>query len=186
MTVAVAMDPVLLGGFIPARASGSIDVIGAVPTILTPLTATLLHGGLLHLGFNLLMLVWCGRQVELPLTPRYFALLYVLGAYGSALGQWLWSPSDQSVMIGASGAISAVMGFYALVFSNQRVRAIGPISATVVRVIWLAAAWIGVQILMGIGFSSGGSTLAVGAHIGGFLVGLAMARPLLWLRFRGA
>ena len=53
-----------LWGFIPARFSGFVDLSGAMPALLTPLSSTLVHGGLLHLAFNLLMLVWCGSAVE--------------------------------------------------------------------------------------------------------------------------
>ena len=56
--------------------------------MLTPLTATLVHGGLLHLGFNMLMLVWCGTQVERVLGRTGLIVLYVVGAYAAALAQW--------------------------------------------------------------------------------------------------
>jgi len=51
-------------GFIPARLSGAAVPWPAVPALLTPLTATIVHGSLLHLAFNMLMLVWCGTAVE--------------------------------------------------------------------------------------------------------------------------
>jgi membrane associated rhomboid family serine protease len=51
-------------GFIPARLSGGLQLTSAVPVALTPLTATLVHGGFVHLAFNLLMLLWCGTAVE--------------------------------------------------------------------------------------------------------------------------
>jgi membrane associated rhomboid family serine protease len=51
-------------GVIPARLSGLIQLSPAAPAWLTPLTATLVHGNFLHLALNLLMLVWCGTQVE--------------------------------------------------------------------------------------------------------------------------
>lgn len=176
-------DPVLLGGFIPARVTGDVLVVGALPWPVTPLTAALLHNDLLHLGLNLLILLWCGMQVEQALGPRYFLLLYIVGAFAAAAGQWAMSPSDTSVMIGASGAISAVIGFYAIVFSTQRVSAIGPIPAAAVRVLWLAAGWIGLQLLMSLGFGASGTLIAIGAHVGGFVAGLLLARPLLRLRF---
>ena len=54
----------VLMGFIPARFSGDFDLSPAVPALLTPLSATLVHGGILHILFNMLMLVWCGSAVE--------------------------------------------------------------------------------------------------------------------------
>lgn len=176
-------DAVLLGGFIPARAGGHVLVPGALPWPMTPLTATLLHNDLLHLALNLLILLWCGAQVEQAIGPRYFLLLYVAGAFAAAAGQWAMAPSDTSVMIGASGAISAVIGFYAIVFSNQRVSAIGPIPAVAVRILWLLLGWVGLQLLMELGFGASGMPIAVGAHVGGFACGLLLARPMLRLRF---
>jgi membrane associated rhomboid family serine protease len=89
-------------------------------------------------------------------------------------------------MIGASGAISAVLAVYALLFSRNEVRAIGPIPAHWVRALWLAAGWTGVQWLLGFATSRGSYQIATAAHVGGFLVGLAMARPLLAWRYRRA
>lgn len=172
------------GGFVPARVSGEMTIIGALPVWATPLSATFLHADIFHLGFNMLMLFWCGKQIEPALGARLYLLLYGIGAYAAALGQWALSPHDGSVMIGASGAISAVVAVYALVFSEQKVQPIGPIPAYVVRVAWLAAAWVGVQALIGFGFGFGGGLIAVGAHIGGFIAGLLLARPMLRMRYR--
>jgi membrane associated rhomboid family serine protease len=189
--VAFLFDPsglwAVIGGFVPARFGSAIAIPNALPFWLTPLSAALLHGGIFHLAFNMLMLLWCGRQVEAALGGKLFGLLYLAGAYAAALGQWALDPGSTIPMIGASGAISAVIGMYALVFSEQRVRGIGPISGTVVRAVWLAAAWIGIQALIGFGLSGGiggGAGVAIGAHMGGFLAGLLLARPLLRLRYR--
>jgi membrane associated rhomboid family serine protease len=174
---------ILQGGFIPARFSEAFP-FAAVPFALTPLTATLLHGGWLHLGFNLLMLIYCGRQVEGVLGGMRLVILYVIGAYGAALGQFLIDPSATAPMIGASGAISAVIGTYALMFGRGQVQRIGPVPALVVRAMWLAVAWLVLQ--WGIGFISGGTAtpIAVAAHVGGFLTGLLLMYPLLEWRYR--
>src|SRR3954469_18909246 len=71
-----------------------------LPLWLTPLTATLIHGGLVHLGFNLLILVFCGRRVENVLGPLSLVILYVLGAYAAAGAQYLVSPNSLMPMIG--------------------------------------------------------------------------------------
>ena len=83
-------------------------------------------------------------------------------------------------MIGASGAISAIVGAYALLFGERRARRIGPVPADVVHIAWLAAAWVGIQLLIGAA-GMGDVTVAIGAHIGGFAAGLVLARPLLLL-----
>lgn len=177
-------DAAAFAGFIPARVLDGLAVPGALPWWLTPLSATLVHADILHLGFNMLMLVWVGRQVEQAIGAGYLLLLYGVGAYAAALGQFAMGPHDVSVMVGASGAISALMAFYALVFSEQKVRAIGPIPSHIVRALWLGAAWVGIQMLIGLGFGLTGALIAVGAHIGGFIAGLILARPLLRLRYR--
>ena len=57
-------------GFIPDRWSGAVLLSPAVPAFLTPLSATLVHGGFLHLALNLIILMWCGTQVERVLGPK--------------------------------------------------------------------------------------------------------------------
>lgn len=184
------------GGFIPARfdhpdllANSGIGV-PVVPFLLTPLSSSLLHGGWLHLFFNLLILLFCGRQVEMVLGGRLMLLLYAIGAYAAAFGQWLLGPQVIVPMIGASGAISAIIGAYALLFSNQQVRALGPIPANVVRMVWLGAGWVFLQFLIGVAsgldgraLGAGDGMIAVGAHVGGFLAGMLLTRPLLRFRF---
>ena len=175
-------------GFIPARFAGAMLPEGlpvVVPTALTPLTATLIHGGAMHLLFNLLMLGFCGRLLERAVGGRGIAVLYVVGAFAAAAAQWALEPQSAVPMIGASGAISAIIGAYALLYGERRAKAIGPIPADVVHIAWLAAAWIGMQLLIGAA-GMGGVTVAIGAHIGGFVAGLALARPLLLWRYRGA
>lgn len=179
-------DAALSAGFIPARvAAGTTTApVALLPLTVTPLTATLVHGGVVHLLFNIVMLAFCGQAVERALGPRLLVGLYIVGAYAAAAGQWVQEPGATVPMIGASGAISAVVAAYALLYGQRRPRAIGPIPALLVHILWLAAAWIGVQLLIGI--DQQGQPVAIAAHIGGFLAGLALARPLLLWRWRGA
>lgn len=174
---------VLQAGFIPLRAVAETP-FAAVPFWLTPLTATVLHGGVLHIGFNLLMLVYCGRGVETVLGSALTVVLYVAGAYGAALGHYLVDPASNGPMIGASGAVSALVAAYAMFYGKNAVRAIGPLSSTLVRALWLAVAWIAIQWL--VGTATGGQQIATAAHVGGFLVGLLLARPMLGWRWREA
>lgn len=179
----------VLAGVLPARFGDPQLLAGmaAVPVWLTPLTCTLIHGGWLHIGFNMLMLLFCGRQVEHVLGRWLLLLLYVVGAYAAALAQWAFDPGSTNPMVGASGAISAIIGTYALLYSQQKVRAIGPLSANVVRILWLAAGWIAIQLMVGLVTSGGHSDLGViafAAHIGGFVAGLLITRSLLRWRFR--
>lgn len=175
----------IAGGFIPARFSG-LDLAGAIPALLTPLSATLLHGGILHLVMNLIMLGYCGRFVEVPLGARGLLLLYVAGAYAAALFQYLANPGDTTPMIGASGAISAIVGAYALLYGRQRAAVSHARLNLLIHIAWLAAAWIGLQLLVVLATANGGLAIAVAAHIGGFLAGLVLALPLLRWRYRKA
>lgn len=179
----------LMGGFIPARLGNPhlLDGMAAIPAWLTPISCTLIHAGWLHVGFNLLMLVFCGRQVEQVLGKAATLLLYIAGAYGACFTQWAIDPASANPMVGASGAISAIIATYALLYSQQQVRRIGPFSANVVRIMWLAAGWIIIQLMIGVATAGGLGDIgqiAVAAHIGGFLAGLALTRPLLRWRFR--
>lgn len=171
----------LFGGFVPARLDGFI-LPGALPIWLTPLTTTLLHGGIFHLLFNMLMLIFCGRMVEAVVGSAGLSVLYLLGAYAAAAAQYFLSPFDASPMIGASGAISAIFGAYALLYGRPRDIAGHPALGMALNVLWLAAAWIGIQFLMGVAFADMGMPIAIGAHIGGFVAGLVLLKPLLMVR----
>ncbi|HYD37972.1 MAG TPA: rhomboid family intramembrane serine protease [Allosphingosinicella sp.] len=174
---------VALGGFVPAHALGGG---GPVPGPLTPLTATLVHAGFVHIFFNLIMLLFCGRSVEPVLGGRGVAILYLVGAYAAAAAEYAVHPGQTVPMIGASGAISALLGAYALLFGRNKVKLANPALATLLNALWLGAAWIVINILVGFTFETSGLRIAIAAHIGGFIAGLALAKPLLMLRWRGA
>ncbi|MEO6256542.1 MAG: rhomboid family intramembrane serine protease [Sphingomicrobium sp.] len=173
-------------GFIPARFGGLIDISPAVPAILTPLSSTLVHGGLLHVAFNLLMLVWCGTQVERVLGRGGLIMLYVVGAYAAAAAQWLTDPGSIVPVIGASGAISAVIGAFALSFGRAKRVTRSPRVNRLLNAAWLLAAWVVMQVLVGWSAGGQGLLLATPAHVGGFLAGLLLQRPLLLWRYRKA
>ncbi|MCD2323734.1 rhomboid family intramembrane serine protease [Sphingomonas sp. IC-56] len=179
-------DASMRAGFIPARLSGVGTDFAAVPALLTPLTCTLLHGGFLHLAMNMLMLGFTGKETERALGPVGMVLLYVVGAFVAAFAQWLPDPQSTIPMIGASGAASAVVGAYSLLFGRSRAKAIGPIPAQAVHVVWLAVAWTVVNLLSAFAFLGAGVAVAAWAHIGGFIAGLILAKPLLRWRWRNA
>ena len=178
-----------LMGFVPARFSG-LPVLPpgtmAVPAFLTPLSATLVHSGLVHLGFNLLVFLWCGAQVERVLGRTGLITLYLVGAYASALLQWAASPISIVPMVGASGAISAVIGAFALSFGRSRAFTNNLRLNRWINVAWLMVAWIVLQVMMGWLAGGQGYLLATPAHIGGFAAGLLLQRPLLLFHYRRA
>ena len=171
----------LQAGFVPIRVTESMS-LQAVPVALTPLTATLLHSGWLHLGFNMLMLVFCGRQLEGVVGSGRMLLLYALGAYGAAVAHYMVEPASSVPLIGASGAISAVLAAYALLFGRD-VSRIGPIPGLVVRAAWLAAAWIAIQWLLETVAGTGANVSNAG-HVGGFIVGLIAVAPMMLRQLR--
>jgi membrane associated rhomboid family serine protease len=173
-------------GFIPARFSGLITISPAVPTFLTPLSATLAHANAIHIGFNMLIFVWCGSQVERVLGKVGLILLYVVGAYASALTQWAVAPGSMVPMIGASGAVSAVIGAYALSFGRAKRVTNNFHLNRWINVVWLMVAWVVLQAMMGWLANSQGYALAIAAHIGGFAAGLLLQRPLLLWHYRKA
>lgn len=167
-------------GFIPARFSG-IELTNALPAWITPLSATMVHAGIIHLGFNMLMLGYCGRFVQYALGPRALLVIYGVSAYAAAGLHYAVDPEGMAPMVGASGAISGLVGAYALLFSRRRVS--GRFSEWL-HVLWLAAGWVFIQMLIGLASIGAHLSIAIAAHIGGFLAGLLLARPLLRWRYR--
>ena len=188
VTVALGLDNQAAAamGFIPARLSGAQVPWAAVPAWLTPLSATLVHSGFLHVGFNLLIFVWCGAQVERVLGRGALIVLYVVGAYAAAAAQWLSDPSGVVPMIGASGAVSAVIGAFALSFGRAKHITRSARVNRWINIVWLLAAWVVMQVLVGWTAGGQGYLLATPAHIGGFIAGLLLQRPLLLWRYRSA
>jgi len=111
------------------------------------------------------------------------ALFLVGGIAGGAL-QVAVAPQSAGAVVGASGAIAAIFGAYAILFARSRVqprRILGlQLSGESLTALWLAATWIGLQLLTALVFNSGGGGFAIWTHIGGFLVGLIAGR--LWGR----
>lgn len=173
-------------GFIPDRFSGAILPFPAVPALLTPLSSTLVHANFLHVALNLLILLWCGSWVERVLGTGAMIFLYVVSAYVAAFAQWAVDPHMGVPMIGASGAISGIIGAFALSFGRpkQLVKSAG--LNQLLNALWLLVAWVVLQLLTGVIAGTEGVLVATAAHVGGFLAGLALQRPLLLWRYRQA
>ena len=176
----------VFAGFIPGRLSGLVDLPGALPAWITPLTSALVHGGWMHLGVNLLMLVFAGSQVERIIGGSGLVLAYVAGGLAAALAQFLFDPGSLVPTIGASGAISALFGLYALFFGQpKRVSANRRLNRAI-HVAWLLVTWVILQWMAGMLAGMQGVMLATPAHIGGFIAGLMLQRPLLLWKYRRA
>ena len=172
-------------GFIPARVGG-LDISPALPVWLTPLSATLVHGNFLQLFFNLLLLFYCGRKLEAMLGPGPLVVLYLVGAFAAAAGQFAIDPESVVPAIGASGAVSALVGAFAVSFGKPK-RIVASLRLNRwLNVGWLLAAWTLMQLLIGYLAGQLGLLLAIGAHVGGFIAGVLLQKPLLLWRYRGA
>ncbi|MCG6120143.1 MAG: rhomboid family intramembrane serine protease [Blastomonas sp.] len=175
------------GGFWSARLSDSlnghasalpVDYPWAIPVWLTPVTSAFLHAGLFHLAMNMLVLVVVGRMIEAALGTERFVLLYAAGIIAAAAMHYAVDPLATTPVVGASGAISALVAVYFLLFSFRRPQAIGPVPGLVVHIAWLAAAWTGINLLSQLAFAGSALGIAIWAHIGGFIAGLLLAVPL--------
>ncbi len=164
---------------------------GLVPAAARPetfVTSMFLHGGLLHLGGNMLFLWVFGDNLEDAMGHLGFLIFYLAGGLAAAGAQFVSDPSSTVPMVGASGAIAGVMGGYLLLFPKARVDVL-IILIIIVRVIpvpaWIVlGAWFGIQIVQGAVAPAGAGGVAYWAHAGGFAAGLILTLPI-WLR-RGA
>lgn len=158
---------------------------------LTLITSQFLHGGLLHLGGNMLYLWIFGNNVEDQMGHLRFLFFYLLCGVLAGLAQYFFSMGSEVPSLGASGAIAGVLGAYVLRFPQVRVLALVPIfllfftvriPAVVFLGIWFVQqAFYGVASLgapTNIGMESGG--IAYWAHAGGFVVG-AILGPIFGL-----
>jgi membrane associated rhomboid family serine protease len=176
----------VFAGFIPARVSGLIEVSGALPAWVTPFSSALVHGGWLHLGVNMLMLVFAGSMVERVVGGSGLLFAYVVGGLVAALAQYLFDPASPYPMIGASGAISALFGLYALFFGRPKQVTRNLKLNRAIHVLWLLVTWVLLQWMAGMLAGGQGVMLATPAHIGGFIAGILLQRPLLLWRYRKA
>ncbi len=173
-------------GVIPCRLSGScLHVTAFPPPVVTVFTSMFLHGGLFHIGGNMLYLWIFGSNVEDMLGHSRFLVFYLLCGAAAAATQTLVHPDATVPMIGASGAVSGVLGAYLPAFPHARVLTLITFGFFI-RFIYVPAVivlgfWIGVQVLNGLitwSNAAAGRDLGGGvawfAHIGGFVAGLVL------------
>jgi membrane associated rhomboid family serine protease len=150
----------------------------------TVVTSMFLHGGWMHLAGNMLFLWVFGDNLEDQMGHGLFAAFYLAGGAVAGAAQVVSEPSSLVPMVGASGAIAAVLGGYLLLFPKARVDVfiflliyvrVLPVPAWIVLGIWF-----GTQVFSGVTTPAGGGGVAYWAHAGGFIMGLGLALPL-WL-----
>ena len=176
----------LRGGAIPFEILTFQDVYppDIVPPPLTILTSMFLHGGWLHIGFNMLTLWIFGNNVEDALGRARFVAFYVLAGIAAAVAQALASTmagAAEVPMVGASGAIAGVLAAYLILFPYARVLT-AIVIVIFIRLVYLPArlfiiGWFVLQVLPVLfGGATPGGGVAFFAHIGGFLAGLALVK----------
>ncbi|MGD1217872.1 MULTISPECIES: rhomboid family intramembrane serine protease [Streptomyces] len=154
---------------------------GAAREALTPATALFIHGSWLHLLGNMLFFFVFGLMTEERMGHLQFALFYVCCGYLALLGYAAANAESQQSLVGASGAISAVLGAFLYLFPTARVTSLLPFlfflplrfPAWVVLPFWVALQG------MAAGQDDGGPGVAYLAHLVGFTLGFGYA----WLRF---
>jgi membrane associated rhomboid family serine protease len=167
-----------------AQQTGTIEPIDEAPPILTLFTSMFMHGGWLHIIFNMLFLWIFGNNIEDSMGRARFVLFYLIGGLAAIVAQIAVSPDAQVPTVGASGAIAAVLGGYMLLYPRAQVLTIiflfffftfVEIPAMIMLGIWLF-----LQFLPAIGqlatpeLAGEGGGVAYFAHIGGFVCGLAL------------
>ena len=189
-------------GVIPAVLTGEKYLppdVAVIPPWASVLTSMFMHGGFWHLAGNMLYLWIFGNNLEDAMGHVRFLLFYVLCGVAAVYSVVLPNPMSELPMVGASGAISGVLGGYLLLFPRARVLLGLPVGFVVIGIgrfpaIWVLAAWFLMQLLLG-GLSAVQSTnesqggIAFGAHIGGFIAGLLLVAVFkrrhvpLWRRY---
>ena len=163
-----------------------VRVFDTPPTWLTVLSSMFMHGGLLHIGGNMLFLWIFGNNIEDSMGRARFVAFYLLGGLAAIGLQTLVEPGAAVPTIGASGAVAAVLGGYALLYPRARVVTLVIIVffITIIRLPALAVLGVWILLQLAAGASELSSPVAGGgeggvayfAHIGGFVFGLLAIR----------
>lgn len=153
-----------------------VDDDGAAPTLfpdkspfLGILTSMFLHGGLLHLAGNMWFLWIFGNNIEDRLGHIGFSLFYVAGGVAALIAHYLVQPDSTIPVVGASGAIAAIMGAYLVWFPNAPVRTLILYFLRDITAKWFLGIWFVTQF-----FTGANSGVAWMAHVGGFVFGVVI------------
>lgn len=146
--------------------------------VLTIFTSMFLHGGVLHLAGNMLYLWIFGNNVEDSAGHLKFLLFYLCSGLVACAAQFSFDPSSPVPMIGASGAVSGILGAYLLLFPWARVKTLIFILLFITTVDIPAVMLLTVWFIMQIAFSQG-QGVAWFAHIGGFIFGLVAIKVFM-------
>lgn len=168
-------------GVIPAVLLNKVQLpaeLVLVPAEVTIFTSMFLHGGFFHLAGNMLYLWIFGNNVEDAMGKIRFIIFYFVCGVVAALGQIMQNPDSTIPMVGASGAISGILGAYLLLYPHARVLVLIPLGffTQLIRIPagWVLGLWFLMQLISSAVTSSEGGGVAWFAHIGGFIAGLVL------------
>lgn len=147
-----------------------------LPVYFNFLSSMFMHGGFAHIFGNMLFLWVFGDNIENRLGHFRYGIFYLLCGIAAALGQILMQTDSIIPMLGASGAISGVLGGYLLLFPKRSVKAIIFNFFTTVPAYVALGIWIVYQIVQGYLTPAGTGGVAYAAHIGGFIAGLVLVK----------
>ncbi|HYZ92789.1 MAG TPA: rhomboid family intramembrane serine protease [Actinomycetota bacterium] len=147
------------------------------PAFLSLFTSMFMHAGILHLGFNMLFLWVFGNNVEDRLGRIRFTLFYLAAGLAAAFAQLLPNADSTVPLVGASGAVSGVLGAYIVLWPRATIVSILPLGfffTTIRTPAWVALGlWFALQLFSGLG-QVGDRGVAYLAHIGGFVAGFVL------------
>jgi len=181
-------------GLIPGELTGSLPVGARFPMgpglvcstdpgrqVSHLLTSMFLHGSWMHLLGNMWFLWLFGNNVEDSMGRLRFVVFYLVSGLSAALGQVVTNPSSAIPMVGASGAISGVMGGYLVLYPHVRVFTLLPLGFFLTAVAlpaWVMLGyWFLIQFVSGLtAFGGEGGGVAFWAHVGGFVAGVVLVK----------
>ena len=150
-----------------------------IPVYFTLVTSMFMHGSWMHLGGNMLYLFIFGDNLEHRLGWKRYLIFYlltgVIASLSHVLSTYFMQQSTITPSLGASGAISGVLGGYMLLFPKLKVKAIFLYQIVIIPAALALGVWILFQIVSGM-FSGGGGGVAYAAHIGGFIAGILLIK----------
>lgn len=166
-------------GVVPREYAAATDLAPTIPLPYwtTLLTSMFLHGGWMHLGGNMLYLWIFGDNIERLVGHLRFLTFYLLCGFAAGLAHIFFSLNSVIPTVGASGAISGVLGGYLLLFPKNRVRVLTRGGVAHVPAVLVLGFWIFIQLINGMGSIANTSEtggVAYLAHIGGFVAGLLL------------
>lgn len=171
--------------FVPARYFGA-EPFG-IAALLSPFTHLFIHANWIHLSVNVASLMAFGAGLERHMGGRRLLLLFFLSGLAGAFFHAVFYPHAPEAMIGASGAVSGLFGaILMMMYTNGHMMENAPLHKSAMRRLFpVVLVWIGISVFFGfVGLPGVENPIAWTSHIGGFLAGLLLYRPLRRLKIQ--